>query len=253
MKIIAITQARVGSSRLPGKVLKDLGGQTLLGLHLERASASQWIHKLVVATTTEPDAERIVAIAREKNAGVYQGSLHDVLDRYYQAALAFGAGYVVRITSDCPLLDAQLIDAVIQFALDQDVDYASNTLEPSFPDGQDVEVFRFSALERAWKEAVLPSEREHVTAYIWKNSTFFNGSLFTSASFKSPVDYGQVRLTVDEPSDYDTVSALVRALGTGAGWEAYATYYQAQAGAMRNHAIHRNEGYQKSLNTDNSI
>lgn len=252
MKIIAITQARVGSSRLPAKVLKKLGSKTLLQLHLERAIQSTLINKLIVATTQEPGADQITAIAEQVGAAAYQGSIDDVLDRYYQAARLFEPDYVVRITSDCPLLDAQLIDEVIRFAVERQVDYVSNTLEASFPDGQDVEVFRFAALEKAWKEATLKSEREHVTAYIWKNSTWFKQSLFTSDNYKSKKSYGDVRLTVDEQKDYETIVKLINSLGADAGWEEYAAFYLDHAEEMSNSLITRNEGYLKSLSTDKS-
>ena len=250
MNIVAITQARVGSSRLPAKVLKEIDNKPLLQIHLERAAKSKMINKLAVATTTEPDADKIAAIAQKMKVGIYHGSTEDVLDRFYQAAKNFHADYVVRITSDCPLLDAQLMDDVIRFALEQRVDYVSNTLEPSFPDGQDIEVFRFAALEKAWKEARLQSEREHVTAYIWKNSTWFNQNIFTSINFQGHSDYSNVRLTVDEHRDIETISTLVEALGMDAGWEAYAQYYRTNAVNMRNNNIKRNEGYSKSTSSD---
>jgi spore coat polysaccharide biosynthesis protein SpsF len=250
MNIIAITQARVGSSRLPAKVLKEIGNKPLLQLHLERAAQAKMIDKLVVATTNEPDANKIAEIVQKMNLGIYHGSTVDVLDRYYQAAKKFHADYVVRITSDCPLLDARLMDDIIHFALDQKVDYVSNTLEPSFPDGQDIEVFHFSALEKAWKEARLPSEREHVTAYIWKNSSWFNQNTFTSINFQCHSNYSDVRLTVDEYQDIETISAMIAAHGMEAGWEAYAQYYQANAASMHNGNIKRNEGYNKSISSD---
>jgi len=252
MKIIAITQARVGSTRLPAKVLKLIGSKTLLQLHLERAMQSTLIDKLVVATTEEQGADQISGIAEQVGAAVYQGSVDDVLDRYYQAARIFEPDYVVRITSDCPLLDARLMDEVIRFALERQVDYASNTLEVSFPDGQDVEVFRFSALEKAWKGATLKSEREHVTAHIWKNSTWYKHSSFTSDNYESEKNYGDVRLTVDEHKDYETIVTLINALGTNASWEEYATFYLANTEIMCNSSITRNEGYLKSLSTDKS-
>lgn len=250
MKIVAITQARVGSSRLPAKVLKTIGNRTLLELHLHRALKSKRINQLVVATTTETDADKIVAVAQEINVDVYCGSVNDVLDRYYQTAKKFEADYVVRITSDCPLIDPQMIDQVIGFAFEKGVDYVSNTLEPSFPDGQDVEVFKFAALEKAWKEAKLPSEREHVTAYIWKNSTWLNQPLFTSANLTSPINYSEVRMTIDELNDFETIKALMKVLGADADWESYAKYYQSHPEEMFNSNIVRNEGYLKSLSNE---
>lgn len=250
MKIVAVTQARVGSSRLPAKVLKEIGNKSLLEMHLERASQSKLIDKLVVATTNEPESDKILAIAKKMSLEVYQGSTDDVLDRFYQTVKILQPDYVVRVTSDCPLIDAVLIDDVIRFALHKDVDYVSNTLEPTFPDGQDVEVFKFSALEKAWIEANLPSEREHLTAYIWKNSTWFKKDLFTSANFESAHNYGSVRLTVDEQKDFETIETLIEVLGMHKGWRAYADYFQANASGMCNGNITRNEGYTKSLHSD---
>ena len=246
-KIVAITQARIGSSRLPAKVLKTIGDQTLLDLHLQRVAKSRLIDQLVVATTREPGSEAIIEIAGRNGAGFFLGSLNDVLDRFYQTALTYKPDYVVRLTSDCPLLDPELLDSIIAFALAQQADYVSNTLLPTFPDGQDIEVFRFSALEKAWKEAILPSEREHVTPYIWKNSSYHQGTFFTSTNFSSQTDYSQVRLTVDEPLDLLTIAALVQQLGTAAGWEAYANYYVTHPEIVNNDSLRRNEGYSKSL------
>ncbi len=250
MKVLAITQARVGSSRLPAKVLKPVGKQTLLDLHLQRVAGSRLIDQLIVATTTETGAEKIAAIAQQNGVEVFFGSLNDVLDRFYQAALKYKPDYVVRLTSDCPLLDPQLIDDVITFALAQQLDYVSNTLSPTFPDGQDIEVFRFAALEKAWQEATLLSDREHVTPYIWKNSTFYQKTIFTSANFSGPENFSEVRLTVDEPGDLMTICALVERLGAAAGWKAYVTYYLTHPNIVKNGSLLRNEGYTKSLLQD---
>ena len=131
-KIVAITQARIGSSRLPAKVLKTIGDQTLLDLHLQRVSQSQLIDQLVVATTREPGSEVIIETAERNGAGFFLGSLNDVLDRFYHAALTYKPDYVVRLTSDCPLIDPELLDSIIAFALAQKADYISNTLSPTF-------------------------------------------------------------------------------------------------------------------------
>jgi spore coat polysaccharide biosynthesis protein SpsF len=250
MNIIAIIQARTGSSRLPGKVLKEVEGKTLLQLHLERVLQSRQLNKVVVATTQEPGDNAIITIADKFQIPVYRGSSDDVLDRYYQAAQPYQPDYIVRLTSDCPLIDAQLIDEVIAFALKASADYVSNTLKPTFPDGQDVEVFRYAALEKAWKEAKLRSEREHVTSYIWKNSTYLGGALFSSDNYVGPEDFSQVRMTVDEPFDLDIIKILVKALGGTADWKTYVRYYMMHADEMRNSVFNRNEGYLKSMAKD---
>ena len=175
MKVLAITQARYGSTRLPAKILKTVNDRTLLEIHLLRLLQSKNITKLKVATTTEPGAVYIVDIAKKMNI-VYQGSINDVLDRFYHAALPEDPDYIVRITSDCPLIDPLIVDRVIELAINGNFDYVSADTK-SFPDGMDVEVFKFSALLKAYDEATMQSEREHVTSYIWKNGTVKGGSL----------------------------------------------------------------------------
>jgi spore coat polysaccharide biosynthesis protein SpsF len=178
MRIVLITQARIGSTRFPNKVTMPLGTSTLLGVHLERVKKAKMVTACVVATTNEDGVNVITGIAQHSGVSVYQGNLNDVLDRFYQAALPFKPDYVVRVTSDCPLLDANLIDAVIELTIKEKADYGANILIEEFPDGQDVEVFTFSALQKAWEEAVLPSEREHVTPYIRNNSSVKGGGDF---------------------------------------------------------------------------
>ena len=169
MKILAITQARYGSTRLPAKILKKVNGMTLLEIHLRRILQSKLISKLKVATTNEEGAGYIVAVADKLGVECYKGSVDDVLERFYKAAEPECPDYVVRLTSDCPLIDPAVIDAVIQKCLESGCDYVSNVLEPTFPDGIDTEVFRFPALKRAYEEATLKSEREHVTPYLCRH------------------------------------------------------------------------------------
>jgi glutamate-1-semialdehyde aminotransferase/spore coat polysaccharide biosynthesis protein SpsF (cytidylyltransferase family) len=253
MKIVAVTQARYGSSRLPGKVLKKVNGSSLLSIHIQRVLQSGRINKLIVATTTEPDAELIANIAKENNCDVYKGSLNDVLDRFYQAVKHEKADYIVRVTSDCPLIDASIIDNVIDKCIEQGVDYCSNTLVPTFPDGMDVEVFRFKALEEAWQNALLQSDREHVTPYIWRNSTEKGEAKFTSFNYKSDKDYSAFRLTVDEPADLQLIDQLISAIGESKTWQDYIQYLTANNLSAINTNIQRNEGFMKSLHQDKSI
>lgn len=251
MNILAITQARLGSSRLPAKVLKDIGGITLLELHLRRLKQSRLINKIVVATTLEDGAESICNIATASGLEYYQGSLEDVLDRYYKAASPFKPDYVVRITADCPLLDASVVDEVIEAAVDNKLDYVSNGLERTFPDGLDVEVFTFTALEKAWKEASLLSDREHVTPYIWRNSSFKGGSLFTSKNIFCNKSLGDFRLTVDEPADLTVIRELVERIGNDRPWMEYIDLLEAAPEIRKiNGDIECNEGYRKSLDKD---
>jgi spore coat polysaccharide biosynthesis protein SpsF (cytidylyltransferase family) len=251
MKIIAITQARCGSSRLPNKVLKKVNGETLLDIHLNRVLKSKRIDQLIIATTTEAIDNAIAQLAGDRNLSFYRGSTNNVLDRFYQAASPYNTDWVARLTSDCPLIDPVLIDEVIDKALELNVDYCSNTLDPTYPDGVDIEVFKFDSLKKAWQQATLDSEREHVTPFIYKNSSFFKGNLFTAHNFYYHTNYSKVRLTVDEQSDYEVIKLLVSALGTDKPWQAYADFYiQNQSVEKLNSAIQRNEGYEKSLKKD---
>jgi spore coat polysaccharide biosynthesis protein SpsF (cytidylyltransferase family) len=251
MRIVAITQARTGSSRLPGKVLKEIHGMTLLQLHLTRVLGSKLIDQLMVATTILPEDKSIVAIADTLSIRCYQGSVDDVLDRFYKSVEGDNIDFIVRLTSDCPLIDPGLIDKVIQYAINLNLDYCSNTLVPTYPDGQDVEVFKYSALEKAWMEAKLPSEREHVTPYIWKNSTFKGGSIFTSGNFTEQYTLGHLRMTVDEPADFEVIKNLIDAIGIDGSWIDYANWLDKDEKTKQlNRSIARNEGYNRSTNKE---
>lgn len=248
MNVLAITQARTGSTRLPGKVLKRVGDKTLLDIHFDRIRQSQKIDQLLVATTIAPEDEAIVELASAQGLPVYRGSVSNVLDRFYQAALPYKPEWIVRLTSDCPLIDPQVIDMIIRTAIETDMDYCSNTLEPTFPDGMDVEVFKFSALEKAWRDATSTSDKEHVTPYIHQNSSFFEKALFRSCNIPCAIDYSDVRLTVDEASDLEVITLLIEQLGTGKDWKSYADYYRTNdlVNGINKH-IKRNEGYDNSL------
>ena len=226
LNVLAITQARTSSTRLPGKVLKKVGEQSLLEIHLKRLSQSKLVSKVMVATSTEEGDQAIVDVCEQLGISSYRGSLKNVLDRFYQAAHPQQPQYVVRVTSDCPLIDPQLIDQVIQYLLDSGADYCSNTLSPGFPNGQDVEVFKFAALERAWKEADTDYDKEHVTPYIYRNSDVLGGTLFHAVAF--PADsqqYADVRITVDTPADFEVIKSLIENLGAEKDWKTYADKY----------------------------
>ena len=251
MKVLAITQARYGSTRLPAKVLKEVNGETLLELHLKRILQAKKITKLKVATTTEEGADKIVEIAHRVGVETYKGSVDDVLERFFFAARDEAPDYVVRITSDCPLIDPKEIDKVIEACIFNDLDYASNTLNPTYPDGIDTEVFRFSALERAYNEALLKSEREHVTPYIKKNSSFNGGTLFTSVNVESPIESSEYRITVDTQEDFMVVKELLENVGKEADWIDYIKYLDSnQRVRDLNNSHMRDEGYAKSLLND---
>jgi spore coat polysaccharide biosynthesis protein SpsF (cytidylyltransferase family) len=248
--IILITQARLGSTRLPKKILIKIEGKTLLQIHLERLKKCENVSKIVVATTENNEDELIYQNVINWGFGAFRGSENDVLDRYYNAAKFNSADWVVRVTSDCPLIDPKLVDEVIAYTKKNNVDYGSNTLIENFPDGQDIEVFKFSVLEDAWKNARLLSEREHVTPYIRKNSTFNHKDQYTSVNFSCKGDFNKIRMTVDEKSDINTIENLIKNLGYDATWEEYTKFLLDNPRKFDNQNIIRNEGYLKSLKKD---
>lgn len=179
----------------------------MLSLQIERVLRSKRIEKLVLATSSDASDDRIVEMCKSLDVAVFRGDLHDVLDRFYQAAKMYRPEYVVRLTGDCPLTDPVLIDRVIEMCLDSGADYVSNSVVPSFPDGLDVEVFRFEALETAWKEASALVEREHVTPFIYRHP-----DRFSVQYLRSHVDLSALRWTVDEQADFDLVRAIYESL-----------------------------------------
>ena len=254
MKILAITQARIGSTRLPEKILKTINGESLLEIHLKRILQSHLITKLKVATTIEPDAKKIEAVANKVGVEVHKGSINNVLERFYQTAKPENPDWVVRLTSDCPLIDPIEIDRVIQHAIGNNLDYVSNALDPTYPDGLDTEVFKFSSLEKAMKEATLTSDLEHVTPYIWKNSTFKGGTKFKSDNVRSDIDYSPIRLTVDTIEDFIVIEKLVHLLGADKAWIEYVAALEKHPEIKEiNDHFSRNEGYEESLKKDNTI
>lgn len=254
MNILVLTQARIGSTRLPEKILKTINGKSLLEIHLNRIFKSKLITKIKVATTVEPDAIKIKDIASKLGIDVYQGSINNVLERFFFSASSENPDWVVRLTSDCPLIDPELIDAVVKFAIDNNLDYASNTLKPTYPDGLDVEVFKFSVLEKAYNEAKLTSEIEHVTPYIWKNSTYMGGFFFKSDCLMNSVDYSNIRLTVDTYDDFTVIEKLIQIVGDDKSWKDYVTILQNCPEISNiNEKYTRNEGYDKSIKNDKNI
>lgn len=246
MKIIAIIQARMSSTRLPGKVLADISGMSMIDRIVQRVAAVSAIQKCVVATTTDLADDVLVEHLQRRSVCVFRGARDDVLDRYYQCAAQHSANIIVRVTADDPFKDPGIVEqAVNLFLADPVIDYCSNTLVPTYPEGLDVEVFRYSALARAWKQAAQPSEREHVTPYIWKRP-----DLFRLTSFEFERDLSSWRWTVDRPVDLEfartvfahfSISPLVPFAEILAWLEANPAVRAINAG------IERNEGYLKSL------
>ena len=188
----------MGSTRLPGKVLEDIAGQPMLAHVVERTSRAKTVDAVVVATTTLPADDAIVDLCSERGWDCFRGSPEDVLDRYYRAATLFEADVIVRITSDCPLIDPEVIDRTVNQFLGYypAVDYVSNTLIRTFPRGLDTEVMSFAALGKAWQEDDNPAWREHVTPYIYRHPDRFN-----TRNVANDTDYSHMRWTVDTPED----------------------------------------------------
>ena len=201
--IVGLIQARMGSTRFPGKSMADLHGQPMLLHVIHRTLAARRLQKVAVATTDQPADDQIAALCEQANIPCFRGSEDDVLDRFYRAAQAHSADTIVRITADCPLIDPAVIDRIVERFQQGDCDYVSNTIRYTYPDGLDTEAFSFSALEQAWREARKPAEREHVTPYL-------RTAKFRSANVESdaPVAQGQYRWTVDYPSDLDFVRKI---------------------------------------------
>ncbi len=207
-RIIVIIQARMSSTRLPGKVLKDIAGRPMLAWVVERARQARTATDVVVATTTDPSDDPIASFCVLMGYACTRGSLSDVLDRYYQAARQYRADVIVRLTADCPLIDPAEIDHVVQEFLSSGVDFAANRLPPPFgrtyPIGLDTEVCSFEALERAWNEAKQPYQREHVMPYLYEVP-----GRFKVLRVDHDPDYGKLRWTVDTPQDLELVRVIV--------------------------------------------
>jgi spore coat polysaccharide biosynthesis protein SpsF len=212
MKIVVVVQARTGSTRLPRKVLMPLAKRPLLWRMLERVLAAKTPSSVVVATTCDPADDVIVKMAREAGVGCFRGHPTDLLDRHYSAGLAFGADVVVKIPSDCPLVDPAVIDRVIAcyLAHASSVDFVSNLHPPTYPDGNDVEVMPMGVLETAWIEATEPHEREHTTPFIWERPDRFR---ILNVAWESGLDCSSThRWTIDYPEDYRLLAAVYDAL-----------------------------------------
>lgn len=248
MRVLGVLQARFSSARLPGKVLKPILGRPMLALQLERLKRARRLDSLVVATSVEPADDPIAALGRAEGVEVARGSLDDVLDRFYRAAEPRAPEIVVRLTGDCPLADPALVDRCVD-ALAGGADYASNALEPTYPDGLDVEAFTFAALARAWREAKLPSEREHVTPFIHTRR-----DVFRVVHVKGETDLSALRWTVDEPADFELVTKIYEALYPAkpafATADVLALLEKHPEWKTANTKHQRNEGLAKSLKKD---
>ncbi len=210
--ILTIVQARTTSTRLPGKVLLPLAGKPLLVRMMERVTTTLNIGKVLIATTTDPEDDVIEELCMENNFEVFRGDRDDLLDRHYQAAKKYKADVVLKIPSDCPLIDPAVINKVVTYFLDSDTkfDYVSNLHPASYPDGNDVEVMTIQSLEYAWKNARRKMEREHTTPYIWENADKFK---IGNVCWENGIDYSMShRWTIDYPEDYQFIKAVFETL-----------------------------------------
>ncbi len=244
MKIVAIIQARMRSARLHGKVLLDLGGKPLIQRVVDRVSCSK-VDEVVVATTKNIEDNALVKWCKKNLVHSFCGSEDNVLERYYECAKFYHADIIVRITADDPFKDPFVINESIDILINEQYDYVSNTILPTFPEGVDVEVFTFNALEKCFNEAILSSEKEHVTPYIWKNNNDF--SLYNLTHTQ---DISSLRWTVDYKEDLDFSRAVYTHLQHKKCFsmkdvlsvlEQYPNLYDLQREVVRN------EGYIKSI------
>lgn len=246
MRIVAIVQARMGSTRRLGKVLAKICGKPMLEHLLTRLNASEKLHDIIVATTLEANDDSLVQWCIANDVKVFRGSGDNVLARFYHCALTYDADVIVRITADDPLKDPRVIDYAVSVLMNnEDLDYVSNTIDISYPEGIDVEVFRFAALEKAYKGAVKKSDLEHVTPYIWSNPESFN-----LLNFCAKEDNSDIRLTVDYEEDLQVVEAILYNFKDNplVSYQDIVAFLRESANITSiNSGISRNEGYFKSL------
>lgn len=249
--VVAIIQARMNSTRLPGKVLRLILGKPTLEHEILRVKRARHIDEIILVTTTKAADDPLVGLAKRLKIKFFRGSEEDVLDRYYRAAKLFRADHIIRITGDCPLIDPAVIDKVAGFYLRKKnkYDYVSNVHPPTFPDGMDVEVFSFKALASAWQEARLPSEREHVTPYIRKRPRKFR-----LANIVSTVKLPPLRLTLDNPEDLVLIRKIFRYLYPRKRYfalsDVLSLFQKKPELKFINTRLMRNEGFIKSLRHD---
>lgn len=255
MKTVAVIQARLGSTRLPGKVLYEIGGRPMLCFIIERVRRTPGIDQIVLATGDTDANDALANTVADFGVNVVRGSEDDVLARYRKAAEETNADVIVRVTGDCPFVDPKVLQALLDLRSHGRFDYATNVKPETWPDGLDASVFTYETLVTADHEARLPSEREHVVPWMWKNSGLEGGTRLTSANLEAPEDMSALRWTVDDALDFRLVRAIVRDMGADAAlaadWEDILECFRAQpASLLANQSTQRDEGYLKSLVQD---
>jgi len=249
--LVAIIQGRLGSTRLPGKILMEVMRRPLLSYQIERLRLSKLITRIIVATTTNAEDNPVVELAQGEKVEIYRGSEHDVLDRYYQAAKTFSAEHVMRLTADCPLIDIDICDRISNEYFTSGSDYVRTG--ETFAEGLDCEIMSFEALECSWKEAKLKSEREHVTLYIRNHP-----DRFTVKIVENKTDDSKYRITIDEEADFHVIEAIFKNLyirdSPYFGIEPIKKFLKANPEIYALNAnIVRNEGLLKSLAEDRAL
>lgn len=244
--VTSIIQARMQSTRLPKKVLLPLAGKTILENVVDRVRQAKTIGQVIVATSTEGADNAIAELCEEKGIQYFRGSHEDVLDRFYQTAKQFRAEHICRITADCPLIDPVVIDEAVEAYKKGGYDYVSNSHPiATYPDGFDTWIFSFAALEKSWQEAKLPSEREHVTSYIWNHP-----EIFKNFNIKNKNDLSEYRLTIDEERDYEVLKIIVKQV-KDLTMENIVKFLDEHKEVKKiNAPIERDAGYKKSLEQD---
>lgn len=248
IKNLCILQARMGSTRLPGKVLMKVNGVSLLEYQIARLRLAKKIDKVVVATSIKKQNDRIEKLCKKIGVACFRGSEDDVLDRYYRCSIKYPRyDNIIRLTGDCPLVDPHLIDEVISLFEKSGGDYSSNVPagKETYPDGLDVEIFKAEVLREAALKAELPSDREGVDEYILRHKKFKQNNL------SSPYDWSHFRLTVDNPEDFEVVKFIIKNCKITDGWLKYISLLTKHPEVMlKNMHIKRNEGTLKMLAND---
>jgi len=244
-------QARIGSIRLPGKALKKIEGKPMIWHMINRAKKIKSVQQIIIITTRRSEDRVFLKTAQENGVFGFQGSEKDVLDRHYSCAIKFNANPIIRITSDCPLIDPYLVERMLQVFLKNNYDYVTNRNPPTFPDGLDTEIFTFSALKKAARYAKMSSEREHVSPYIVKNPKKFK--IF---NYKNKKDLSHLRWTIDEKRDLRFVRQIYSRMKpkTLFSTNAVLKILSDEPNLQKiNQKINRNEGYDKSLRNDRKV
>ena len=251
-KIVALLQARTDSTRLPRKVLKNLLGKPMIIQELIRVNRSNLIDKLVLVTSDEPSDDELAKVVSNSEFLVYRGSKDNVLERFYKCAEELkldSNDIIVRLTGDCPIHDATIIDELINAFLEVDLDYMANCVDPIYPDGLDAEVFTYDVLKKAYSNSNKLSEKEHVTPYIR------DSGLFKIADLQVESIHPEWRLTVDEPTDFTVIEKIYNHFGSNDfSFDDVVLYIENNPNITEiNSTINRNEGYEKSLQKDLDI